>query len=204
MFSPDSKIMQILGRITDLIVLNLLFLLTCLPVFTVGAATTALYTMCFRLMREEYSGMTKSYFRAFHANFKTATAAWGILLVIAVPAVYYLSRTLRMDGIMQLTGLFFVMILLVALMMGSYAFPWISQFDNSVVQSLANSLILSVSKLPRTAAILAINLMPVIVLLINADLFMQISFLWISLYFAAAAYMNTGLLWHVFKPYRNE
>jgi uncharacterized membrane protein YesL len=196
--------MQILGRITDLILLNLLFLITCLPVFTIGAAITALYTICFRLMREEYSGITKSYFKAFHANFKAATAAWGILLVIAVPAVYYLSRTFQMEGVLQLTGLLFAMILLVALMMGSYAFPWISQFDNSVTQSLTNSLILSVSRLPRTAAILAINLMPVIVLFINADLFIQISFLWIALYFAAAAYMNTGLLWHVFKPYRNE
>lgn len=204
MFSPDSKIMQILGRITDLILLNLLFLITCLPVFTIGAAITALYTICFRLMREEYSGITKSYFKAFRANFKAATAAWGILLVIAVPAVYYLSRTFQMEGVLQLTGLLFAMILLVALMTGSYAFPWISQFDNSVTQSLTNSLILSVSRLPRTAAILAINLMPVIVLFINADLFIQISFLWIALYFAAAAYMNTGLLWHVFKPYRNE
>lgn len=203
MFSPDSKIMQILGRITDLILLNLLFLITCLPVFTIGAAITALYTMCFRLMREEYSGIIKSYFKAFRANFKTATAAWGILLVIAVPAVYYLTQIMQMEGLFPYTGIFFVLILLVALMIGSYAFPWISQFDNSVTQSLTNGLILSVSRLPRTAAILAINLMPVIVLLVNADLFIQISFLWISLYFAAAAYMNTGLLWHVFKPYRN-
>lgn len=203
MFSPDSKIMQVLGRITDLILLNLLFLITCLPIFTIGAAITALYTMCFRLMREEYNGIVKSYFRAFRDNFKPATAVWGILLIAAVPAVYYLTQTARMGGILQFTGIFFVLILLVALMAGSYAFPWISQFDNSALQSLQNALILSVSRLPRTAAILSINLLPAIVWVINTDLFIQISFLWISLYFAAAAYMNTGLLWHVFKPYRN-
>ena len=198
MFSPDSKFMQILGRITDLILLNLLFLVTCLPVFTIGASITALYTMCFRLMREEYGGIVRSYFQAFRANFKSATAVWGILLVIAVPAVYYLTQAAHIY-----TGIFFVLILLIALMMGSYAFPWISQFENTALQSLTNALILSVSKLPRTAAILAINLMPAIVWVINTDLFIRISFLWIALYFAAAAYMNTGLLWHVFKPYRN-
>lgn len=203
MFSPDSKIMQVLGRITDLILLNLLFLITCLPIFTIGAAITALYTMCFRLMREEYNGIVKSYFRAFRDNFKPATAVWGILLIAAVPAVYYLTQTARMGGILQFTGIFFVLILLVALMAGSYAFPWVSQFDNSALQSLQNALILSVSRLPRTAAILSINLLPAIVWVINTDLFIQISFLWIALYFAAAAYMNTGLLWHVFKPYRN-
>lgn len=204
MFSPDSKLMQVLGRITDLIVLNLLFLITCLPVFTMGAAMTALYTMCFRLMREEYNGIVKPYFRAFRDNFKSATAAWGILLIAGVPAVYYLTQTVRMGGILQFSGIFFLLILLATLMAGSYAFPWISQFENSAIQSLQNALILSVSRLPRTAAILAINLMPVIVWFVNVELFIQISFLWISLYFAAAAYMNTGLLWHVFKPYRTK
>ena len=204
MFSPDSKIMQVLGRITDLILLNLLFLITCLPLFTIGAATTALYTMCFRLMREEYNGIVKSYFSTFRDNFKSATAVWGILLIAAVPAVYYLIQVAKMGGLLQFTGLFFILILFVSLMAGSYAFPWLSQFENTAVESLQNALILSVSRLPRTVAILAINLMPAIVWFVNGDLFIQISFLWISLYFAAAAYMNTGLLWHVFKPYRTE
>ena len=203
MFSPDSKIMQIAGRITDLILLNFLYLITCLPVVTIGAATTALYSLCFSLMREEYGSVTRAYFKAIKANFKTATAAWGLLLLATVPAAYYLTLAAGASGILRYSGLFFILVLAAALMTAGYAFPWISQFENTAVQSLKNALILSVSRLPRTAAILAINLMPVIVWYINTDLFLQISFLWVALYFAAAAYMNTGILWHVFKPYRN-
>lgn len=202
MFSPDSKFMEIFGRITDLILLNILFLITCLPVFTIGAATAALYTMCFRLMREEYSGIIKPYFKAFRDNFKTATAAWGIVLVAALPALYYLSQTIQMEGVLRYSSLLFLLILAVVLMAASYGFPWISQFENTAVQSLKNGLILSISRLPRTAAVLAINLMPAIVWFVNPELFIQVSFLWVALYFTAAAYMNTGLLWHVFKPYR--
>ena len=202
MFSPDSKFMEIFGRITDLILLNLLFIITCLPVFTIGAASAALYTLCFRLMREEYSSIVKSYFRAFRDNFKPATAVWGILLAAAVPAVYYLSLTTRMEGILAYSGFIFLLILILILMTGSYVFPWISQFENTPVQSLKNALILSISRLPRTFCILVINLIPLIVWFFSAQLFIQVSFLWIALYFAAAAYMNTGLLWHVFKPYR--
>ena len=203
MFSPDSKFMEIFDRITDLILLNILFLITCLPIFTIGAATAALYTMCFRLMREEYSGIIKPYFKAFKDNFKAATAAWGIVVVAAVPALYYLSRTIQMEGMLRYSSLLFLLILAVVLMAASYGFPWISQFENTAVQSLKNGLILSISRLPRTAAVLAINLMPAIVWFVNPELFIQVSFLWVVLYFAAAAYMNTGLLWHVFKPYRN-
>ena len=81
MFSPDSKFMEILGRITDLILLNILFLLTCLPIFTMGAAATALYTMCFRFMREEYRSIVKPYFQAFRDNFRQSTLIWLLLLL---------------------------------------------------------------------------------------------------------------------------
>lgn len=204
MFSPDSKFMEIVSRITDLILLNILFLITCLPVFTIGAATTALYTMCFRLMREEYNGIIRPYFAAFRSSFKQATALWGLLLLAGVPALYYLSLVLNHTGILQYTALVFVLIFMVVFMTGSYAFPWISQFENSTMQALKNALLLSISRFPRTLAVLAVNLMPVIVYIINADLFVRISFLWVALYFAAAAYMNTGILWHVFKPYRDQ
>lgn len=203
MFSPDSKFMQVIGRITDLILLNIVYLLTCLPIFTIGAATAAMYTICFRLMREEYSGVIIPYFQAFKANFKQATAIWGLLLAAVLPALYYLSRLLRLEGVLRYAGFLFILIIAIGLMAASYVFPWVSQFENSTLQALKNALILSISHLPRTVCILAINLMPVIVWIINSELFWRVSFLWIALYAAAAAYMNTGLLWHVFKPYRN-
>lgn len=203
MFSPDSKFMEIIGRITDLILLNILFLITCLPVFTIGASITALYTLCFRLMREEYSGIIKSYFKAFKDNFKQATVIWLLLLAAVTPALYYFSLLLQMEGILRYSGFVFVIIAVLGLMTGSYVFPWISQFENSTVQALKNALILSISRLPRSLCVLAINLVPLIVWFINPELFIQVSFLWVALYFAAAAYMNTGILWHVFKPYRS-
>lgn len=45
--------MQVLGRITDLAMLNIVYLITCLPVVTVGVATTALYRVCFRMLRQD-------------------------------------------------------------------------------------------------------------------------------------------------------
>ena len=203
MFSPDSKFMEIFGRITDLVLLNLLFMITCLPIFTIGAATTALYTMCFQLMREEYSGIIKTYFKAFRDNFKQATLLWMLLVLIIGPGLYYFYVLFSLDSLLRYLGFLFVILGLLSAMTASYVFPWISQFENNTAQALRNALILSVSRLPRSAAILVINLMPAIVWFVNPELFIQISFLWIALYFAAAAYMNTGLLWHVFKPYRN-
>ena len=112
MFSPDSKIMTVLTRITDLILLNILFLISCLPVFTVGAAVTALYSMCFRLMREEYNGIIRPYFQAFKTAFRQATAIWGILLIAGVPSAYYLSQVLAAENILKYTFVIFILILM--------------------------------------------------------------------------------------------
>lgn len=202
MFSQDSKFMQVIGRVTDLILLNMVYLLTCLPIFTIGAATSAMYTLCFQMMREEGSGVLKPYFRAFRENFRQGTVIWLIILMVVLPALFYFDRVWHADGILRYTGLVFILITAVGLLTASYVFPWISQFRNTTAQSLQNALILSISHLPRSVCILGINLLPLILWAVNYDLFEKISFLWLALYFAAAAYMNCGLLWHVFKPYR--
>jgi len=202
MFSPDSKIMAVFGRICDLVLLNFAFLLCCLPLFTIGAAVSALYTVSFRMMREEDSHILRQYFRAFRDNFRQATPVFLILLIVVAPALVYFDRVFRLEGIARWSSLIFLLIALVGLLTGSIALPWVSQFRNSPRQTLLNGLILSISRLPRALAVTAIWLLPVILWAVNFDLFVKISFLWLALYFAAAAYMCSGLLWHVFKPYR--
>ena len=64
-FSLDSKFMQAMSRVADLIILNVIYLVTCLPVITIGAASTALYTVCFRLGTAREGSLVKGYFRAF-------------------------------------------------------------------------------------------------------------------------------------------
>lgn len=201
MFSPDSKIMQIISRITDLILLNILFLLTCLPVFTAGAATAALYTLCFRMLRQEDCAIIKPYFQALKDNFKPATAVWAILAVILVPDYLYFDRFFHMEGIVHYLFFLFVLIAAIAVLTTGIAFPWVSQFRNSIPQTLLNALLLSISHLPRALAVAVINLLPAALWIINFDLFTKISFLWLALYYAAAAYMNASILYPVFKPY---
>ena len=67
--SADSKFMITLSRFTDLIILNLLFLVTSIPIFTIGAGCAALYTLSFRMLRNREGSIVKDYFRAFGENF---------------------------------------------------------------------------------------------------------------------------------------
>ena len=82
-FSLDSKFMQVMSRVADLIILNVIYLVTCLPVVTIGAASTALYTVCFRLGTAREGSLVKGYFRAFRDEFRQATLIWLFLLLNA-------------------------------------------------------------------------------------------------------------------------
>ena len=201
MFSPDSKIMQIIGKITDLVMLNILFLICCLPVFTAGAAVTAMYTLCFRMLRQEEGNIVKPYFRAFKENFRPATGIWAILIFILVPDYFYFHRFFQ-AGNPLFYG--FVFLAAVTVLSAGIAFPWVSQFRNTVPQTLRNALLLSIGNLPRALAVAAVNLLPFALWIADFDLFTRISFLWLALYFAAAAYMNAAILYPVFKPYSEQ
>lgn len=202
--SMDSKFMQILSRFTDLVLLNLVYLMTCLPVFTIGAANAALYRVCFQLFRQQEDRIFQDYFRAFRDNFKQGTVLWLLWLLVCLPGSFYVLQFLGMASPLRyLCGIFFFVILL-AVFLGCWAFPWISQFRNDTITVLRNTLILSISHLPRTVCVMAIQLLPWAMMLFFPELFLKISFLWFALYFSAAAFVITAILWKVFRPFYPE
>jgi len=202
--SPDSKFMQVVSRFSDLVILNILFLLTSLPVFTIGASSAAVYTLTFRMLRGREEPIVKSYFRAFRENFKQGAVLWLIILFAAVPALVYLDHFYTMEGGPNYLFVPFLTVFLVAVFAACYAFPWVSQFQNRTGEVLRNALLLSFANLPRTIAAAVINLLPLGLLLFRYELFLKVSFLWVALYFSAAAYINTAIFWKVFKPFYPE
>lgn len=202
--SPDSKFMVFISRFADLIVLNLLFLVTSLPVFTVGAGSAALYTLSFRMLRSREGSIVKAYFRAFGENFRQGTALWLLFLFFFLPGLLYFDTFYHTEGMLRYVFAICLLILVLAVFLAAYAFPWISQFHNRTGEVLRNCLILSLTNLPRTVCVCAINGLPWILLAVKPDFLLKIGFLLFALYFSAAAYMNTALLWKVFKPYYPE
>ncbi|MBQ6985953.1 MAG: YesL family protein [Oscillibacter sp.] len=79
-FSYESPFSQTLLKLAYSAYLNLLWFVCSLPVFTVGAATTALYSVTLKIVREREGNLTQQFFRAFRENFRQATVLWLILL----------------------------------------------------------------------------------------------------------------------------
>ena len=82
-FSVDGKAAGAIRTATDLVKLNLVWLLCCIPLVTIGASTTALYSVVIKMVKNEDSYVVRSFFSSFRENFKQATAVWLIICMIA-------------------------------------------------------------------------------------------------------------------------
>lgn len=87
-FSPDSELMEFLGKVTDYIIINLLTLFLSIPIITMGAAHTAKFYTSMKIARGEEPSAVKSYFKSFRENFSQVTAAWLVYLVLGVILVF--------------------------------------------------------------------------------------------------------------------
>lgn len=203
LFDPESPVMQFLSRFCDIVILNVVFLLTCLPILTIGAANAAMYDVVFRMDTEREEKLLRTYFRAFKENFRQGTVVWLLLGLFGAATYINMVRFSDMGGTFgYVLFLVAMLVLVVALFVFAYVFPLMSQFRNSTRNMLKNALLLSVGNLPRTLVVTVVNCFPWVLMLMNLYTFIRMGFLWLALYFAAAAYFNSRVLKKVFDGLR--
>ena len=157
LFGLDSPVMAFLSRLADLIWLNLLTLICCIPVVTAGAAFTALHYVCIKMVRDEDGYLTKSYFKSFKQNFLQATGMWLLFLLAALIMAVDFFFVFRMEGdfvfalqvALSAVSLFLICSLL-------YWLPLLSRFENTILHTIKNAFLVSILNFPRTIAILVI------------------------------------------------
>ena len=91
-FNAESPLMEGLSRVFDLMILNLIVLVCCLPVFTAGAALTAMHYVLIKMVRDEDGYLIRSYLRSFKENFVQATGMWLYVYAIYLYAFPLLAR----------------------------------------------------------------------------------------------------------------
>lgn len=204
-FDQDSVIMKGMTRIGETIILNVLFVIFSLPIVTVGAALTAMYTVCFREAEQKSAPLWKTFRKAFKENFGKATALWLILLLIGGIIVYnlfMLAENPELGG-----GVIRVMVLVAGifyLMICPYVFPLQSRYENTVFGTLRNSVALAFGRFPVTLLLVAMNIIPLVVAYFNFGVFLYLSILWFSAWFALIAQLTGRLLLKVFRKLTDE
>lgn len=204
-FDYDSPVLQVLNRFASLVVLNLLCLCTSIPIFTIGASVTALYDVVFRMDGDWEHKNTAAFFRAFRKNFRQSTLLWLLFLLLMIASIVNAMIFSNMGGTVGfLLFLLSLAVLCNSLLILGYVFPLLSQFENTVGNTLKNAALLSIANLPRTLLMAVLNCFPWVLIFMHLYAFFRLGFLWLTLYFAAAAYVNSRLLKKVLDPLRSQ
>ena len=199
-FSPDSKIFRVMNRMADLVILNLIYFLTCLPVVTIGAATAAMYTICFRMDTDRETNLIKPYLEAFRDNWKQATGLWIGLLLFGAAAVFDSMLFYNAAGILHFGFWVFAPAAVFDFMLIAVAFPLVSQFRMPWKVILKNSVLLALGRFPTALGLGLLQALPLVLFFLNPALFLKIGFLWVLIYFSASAYLGSKLLKKAFAP----
>lgn len=160
-FDIDSPVMRFLGKVADLMILNLVTLVCCLPVVTIGASLTAMHYVLLKMVRNEESYIVRSFFKSFKANFKQATIIWFIVLLVLV----ILGADLRIIndsslGFPQPLKILLYALIMVSYMAVCYVFPVLSRFDNTVRKTVKNALLMAILSFPKTVLMMVVYLLP--------------------------------------------
>lgn len=194
--NPDSRIYRFLSRIWNLIVVNLLTLLTCLPIFTIGASLCAMHYVLIRMHRNEEGKISRNFFDAFRTNFRKGTLYWFLFglsflflwgdyrLTVSYPDIF--PSVLRY--VIPAIAIFLFMIM-------EYLFPLQARFENTVAETLRNAFILSFSKILRTIPMTVIWIIPAALLRYSLISFPLLLLLGLSL----PAYIGTMLYDSTFR-----
>ena len=202
MFNLNSPVFRKMEELFDLILLNILFLLTCLPIITIGASLTALHTVSMKLAAGDSPYIIRSFFRAFKDNFRQATCAW--LFMLFVGAFLYVDMGMAVNG-GAAGGLFrivFGFLMILFLFEFLYLFPMLSRYRNTLSNLMKNSLVMALRALPKTILLAIVFLAPIFMALYGSqEVFLLVAILYLIIGFSVTAGVHDRIILGIFHYY---
>ncbi|MBQ3276437.1 MAG: DUF624 domain-containing protein [Oscillospiraceae bacterium] len=199
---PDGPVMVALGKLADLVFCNILFCLCSLPVFTIGAALTALFDCTLSITEDlEEQLIIKQFWNAFKRHFRKATVLWLICLaMILVLAGYSVAVNSLTGPLFQTYRVTFYILAFLFLAGFQYVFPLLSRYSMSVKATLKTAWLLSVAALPWTLLALAVTAAAVYISFFMSPRAVNIFFfLWAFVIIAVIAYLNSFFYRRAFR-----
>lgn len=199
-FNAENPFNTFMSKVFNIIWLNILWIVCCIPVITIGASTSALYYMTLKMARDKDSEITAGFFNGFKMNFKQSIPA--TLIFIAAVAVlvvdYHVLGRSEQNGASIMYGICLTIGIFVACIFG-YVFPVMSYFENTVKNIFINSAKIAATHILQTIAMFVLNILPLAWFLISPSTIIYFFWIWVVFGFSLTAYINSYMLMNIFE-----
>ncbi len=196
---PDTPVLLMLAKACNIILLTLVWAVCCAPVVTIGAATTALYTVMWRISAGQDVRVIREFWDAMRTNWKVATASWGIMLLVGLLLA---GNMVALSGVQAPPALLTLMkgaaglVLISYLIVLHYLFAGIAKYYVTISQAFKNAWLWGMASLPRTLVLFCLSAVSVILVY-----FLE----WLSIVLLAyTIYLQAVILNHIFLQYENR
>lgn len=190
-----------IGTVIDYFCLNIIFILTSLPVITIGASCSALYYTIFHIMDEEDSHLIRKYWKTWKSGFIKNTVIW-ILGLASYILLYMTFQTLVYQEynaiILVAYAIVFIALYLVSTIL-IYYFSLHARFENTIGNTLKNALILALSHLPVSILCFAILILPIVLLIMEPSLLTPLSCFMVLFGFAVQCRLQSIMIFPLYK-----
>lgn len=200
-FGIDNPFFGFMSRVGDILILNILFIITSIPVVTIGMSLSAMYRVTLRMARKECNYVVREYFRACREEWKKSTVIWLVLLVSGALLVFdvmvgkdmWNALNAAVGALLFLWGMVF-----------TYVFAVQARFENTVKNIFKNALYMAVRHFPYTVLMLVLNVIPVVCIILGSVTMALAVPIYVAAGFALTARINSIFLNRIFQKYAPE
>ena len=204
-FNFDSPFMLRASRIASLIILNILWIICCLPIVTIGPATVAMNHVIFLYRTEASDELFKPFFRAFKRDFFQSMLL-GIPVTVVCVLLFFNGLYIYGNYPDQFHPLWipFTLMLLIIGAVISIGFPMLARYSLTLKQVVNNSLILFIQSFPNSLFAMVAHFLPVLVWIFIPTVFANFAFFWVLIGPSLVAYINNRKLLTIFDRLQEE
>ncbi|GGE30504.1 hypothetical protein GCM10011510_09670 [Streptococcus himalayensis] len=204
-FNTDNWLMRVCEKILDLVTLNLLFLISCLPIVTIGIAKISLYRSLQEVRESRGVRVIRLYVHTFKAEWKHGLALGGIEILVSIICLmnFLLFRgqtAMVFQGMKMLAfGLFFLMIMVML-----YAYPLAARFEQSLQELLQTAFVLAGLHFLWTFGMLGFVALLTFLLIGSSWTIVFGGMFFLLAGFSSLVYLQLGILEPIFRKYDNS
>ena len=167
-FNLDSPVMQALGKVADLMWLNILTMICCIPIITIGPSLTAMHYMALKIVRNEECYITRGFFKSFKENFFQGMIIGVLTLFITLLLVgdFVLLRNPEL-GFGKFLQIMITIIAVLFTFTVLYVYPVLAKFANTTWRTIKNAFLMSIMQFPKTLLMIVIWALPLLLLWIS-------------------------------------
>lgn len=164
-FNPDNAFSKFMTKLVDMVILSVLFVISSIPVITIGAAGCGLYYSMNKSIRHNRGYVSAEFWNGFKSNFKVATPIWLFSLAgyLLMAADLYLVTHLMSGGAYSALTIVFIVITIFLTAWNLYTFPYISRFENTRRESMGNAGRIAIAELPWTICLVIVWVLCILV-----------------------------------------